>query len=103
MDVTPQLSCPLGSKCEEIKDNTMYRCAWFIKLAGTNPNTGETIDERGCAMAWVPVLLVENSAQQRSTAAAVESFRNEVAATAGTSLFLANYQSNNLRTLDHNT
>lgn len=80
MDVKPALSCPLGSKCEEIRDNTMYRCAWFIQLAGTNPNTGETVDERGCAMAWVPILLIENSAQQRSTAAAVESFRNEVVA-----------------------
>jgi hypothetical protein len=42
-------------------------------------------------MAWVPILLVENSAQQRSTAAAVESFRNEVAATAPTAMLLANY------------
>ena len=91
MDVKPQLSCPLGSKCEEIRDNTMYRCAWFIQLAGQNPNTGETIDERGCAMAWVPILLVENSAQQRSTAAAVESFRNEVMATTPTSVMIASY------------
>jgi len=91
MDVKPQLSCPLGAKCEEIRDNTMYRCAWFIQLAGQNPNTGETVDERGCAMAWLPILMVENSAQQRSTAAAVESFRNEVSATAPTAMLLANY------------
>jgi hypothetical protein len=103
MDVKPQLSCPLGSKCEEIKDNTMYRCAWFINLAGTNPNTGETIDERGCAMAWIPVLLIENSAQQRSTAAAVESFRNEVVATATKPVLVPNYANGNLRALDHNT
>jgi len=56
----------------------MHRCIWFTKLAGTNPNTGETVDENGCAMAWLPVLLVENSRQQMSTAAAVESFRNEM-------------------------
>jgi hypothetical protein len=29
-------------------------------------------------MTWLPVLLIENSQQQRSTGAAVESFRNEV-------------------------
>ena len=29
-------------------------------------------------MGWLPVLLVENSQQQRSTGAAVESFRNEM-------------------------
>lgn len=98
MDVKPQLSCPLGSKCEEIRDNTMYRCAWFIQLAGRNPNTGEDVDERGCAMAWVPILLVENSMQQRGTAAAIESFRNEVVSTAPVSVLVAGYP-NELRTL----
>jgi hypothetical protein len=80
MSVKTELTCPLGSKCEEIRNNTLHRCAWFIELAGRNPNTGQEVNERGCAMAWMPVLLVENSQQQRSTAAAVESFRNEVVA-----------------------
>ena len=78
MQIETVLSCPLGSKCEEIKDNKLHRCAWFIQLAGINPTTGLQQDERGCAMSWVPILLIENSQQQRSTAAAVESFRNEV-------------------------
>jgi hypothetical protein len=72
------LSCPLGHKCEEIKDNAIHRCVWFTKLAGKNPTTGETVDEQCCAMTWLPVLLIENSMQQRSTSAAVESFRNEM-------------------------
>jgi hypothetical protein len=42
-----------------------------------NPNTGEDIDEWGCAITWLPLLTIENSQQQRQTAAAVESFRNE--------------------------
>jgi hypothetical protein len=29
-------------------------------------------------MAWMPMLMIENSQQQRSTGAAVESFRNEM-------------------------
>jgi len=53
-------------------------CAWFTQLRGNNPNTGEPIDEWGCAIAWIPVLLIENSQQQRQTGAAVESFRNEM-------------------------
>ena len=70
--------CPLGmSACEEIKDGAIHRCVWYTKLAGTNPNTGEVMDEHGCAMSWIPMLLIENSMQQRSTSAAVESFRNE--------------------------
>lgn len=42
-----------------------------------NPNTGQEVDEWQCAMNLLPVLLIENSQQQRCTAAAVESFRNE--------------------------
>jgi hypothetical protein len=80
MSVKTELTCPLGSKCEEVRDNALHRCAWFIELAGRNPNTGQEVNERGCAMAWVPILLIENSQQQKSTAAAVESFRNEVVA-----------------------
>ena len=71
------ITCPLGSQCEEIKDNKIHRCAWYTCLAGTNPQTGELIDEWKCSMAWMPIMLVENSNTNRSTTAAVESFRNE--------------------------
>lgn len=47
-------------------------------MRGHNPNTGKDVDEWSCAVAWLPVLLIENSQQQRSTGAAVESFRNEM-------------------------
>lgn len=49
-----------------------------MKVNGANPNTGEQIEEWGCAMAWMPILLIENSQQQRQTGSAVESFRNEM-------------------------
>jgi len=78
MEIKTILTCPLGAKCEEIKDNAIHRCTWYTKLAGVNPNTGEQIDEHGCAIAWLPMLTIENSMQQRSTSAAVESFRNEM-------------------------
>jgi hypothetical protein len=54
------------------------QCAWFTQVRGHNPNTGKEVDEWACAVAWLPVLLIENSQQQRSTGAAVESFRNEM-------------------------
>lgn len=72
------LTCPLGHKCEEARDNKIYRCAWFTRLAGQNPQTGETKDEQGCAMGWLPVLLVENARVSNSTGAAIESFRDEM-------------------------
>jgi len=65
--------CPLIQKdCIELK------CSWFTQIRGVNPNTGLEVDEWGCAITWMPMLLIENSQQQRSTGAAVESFRNEV-------------------------
>jgi hypothetical protein len=77
MEIKTVLTCPLNSKCEEVKDGAIHRCAWYTTLAGTNPNTGDKVDEKGCAIAWLPMLTIENSMQQRSTSAAVESFRNE--------------------------
>ena len=54
------------------------QCMWFVQIRGTHPQTGEPVDEWDCAMVWQPLLLIENSAQQRATGAAVESFRNEM-------------------------
>ena len=72
MQVKPGKLCPLiGEDCRELG------CSWFTQIRGQNPNTGEDIDEWGCAVTWLPFLLIENSQQQRATGAAVESFRNE--------------------------
>jgi len=78
MALETKLSCPLGHKCEEIKDGAIHRCVWFITMQGQHPQTGEVVDERGCAMAWLPILLVENARTNRGTSAAIESFRNEM-------------------------
>lgn len=78
MTIPVILSCPLGHKCEEIRDGAIHRCNWFIELQGTNPNNGQPVNERGCAMAWLPILLIENAGATRSASAAVESLRNEV-------------------------
>lgn len=74
MKIEPKNGCPLDSfnPCRQLD------CAWFIQVRGTNPNTGQEVDEWACSMAWMPMLLIENSQQQRQTGAAVESFRNEM-------------------------
>jgi len=101
MEIKTVLTCPLGAKCEEIKDGAIHRCAWYTKLAGTNPNTGESMDENGCAIAWMPMLMIENSMQQRSTSAAVESFRNEtVQANQKTQQILMLSQTNKMRLIN---
>lgn len=67
-------NCPLNGfeKCKQ------FECAWFCQMKGTDPNTGKEIDDYSCAVAWLPVLLVENALHTRHTGAAVESFRNEM-------------------------
>tara|TARA_R110000765_G_scaffold137012_2_gene236428 strand:- start:94 stop:393 length:300 start_codon:yes stop_codon:yes gene_type:complete len=77
MKIEAKPNCPLN-KFEPCKQ---LDCAWFIKISGHNPNTGADVDEWGCSIAWLPVLLIENSQQQRGTGAAVESFRNEMVKT----------------------
>ncbi len=71
----------------EVKDNCplngfepckKFDCAWFIQIRGTDPNTGDEVDDWGCSMAWMPMLMIENAQQSRQTGAAVESFRNEM-------------------------
>lgn len=78
MEIKVELTCPLGSKCEEAKDGAIHRCAWFVQLEGQNPQTGEIVNEKSCAIGWLPVLLTENARVSRGTSAAVESFRNEM-------------------------
>lgn len=68
-----QKVCPLLKKpCVE------HQCAWYIHIRGQHPQTGQEIDQYDCSMVMQPILMIENSQQQRQTAAAVESFRNEV-------------------------
>ena len=65
--------CPfLKKKCIE------HDCQLYTQLQGTNPNSGQPIDEWGCAVAWLPILLIEGAKETRQGAAAIESFRNEV-------------------------
>lgn len=89
MNVLPDknIRCPstgFAKTCREII--TDCTCPKFVQIRGTNPQGGD-IDQWGCVDSFIPMLLIENSQQQRQTGAAIESFRNEVgrtnAATAG--------------------
>lgn len=74
MKIQPKNQCPLNNfePCRQLD------CTWFTQIRGTNPNTGQEVDDWGCAIAWLPLLLIENAKVSRETGAAVESFRNEV-------------------------
>jgi hypothetical protein len=86
-------NCPLNNfePCKQLD------CAWFVQMRGTDPNTGKEVDDYACAIAWTPMLLIENAAQSRQTGAAVESFRNEMVKGAQESqkLLIASMELNN--------
>ena len=79
--------CPLiQKKCKE------HKCKFFVQLTGTDPNTGQDINNFDCAVAWLPTLLIEGAQQTRHSGAAIESFRNEMVRMNETSLNLLTNQ-----------
>lgn len=72
-----EVTCPLGSKCEEVKGNKVHRCRWYINIRGKHPQKDEIIDQWDCSMAWMPIVMVENAQTNRGQTQAIDSFRNE--------------------------
>lgn len=74
--------CPLGAKCEEVRTDNgkqyIARCPWYVMVRGTDINTGKEIDDWGCAIAWMPTLMINTANESRKGVAATESFRNEM-------------------------
>lgn len=72
-------SCPFGHECQRtLPDNTLDTCRLYVEIEGQNPQNGEIEKKGNCALAWTPILLLEQARVARGTTAAVESFRNEV-------------------------
>lgn len=67
--------CPLWRKPMK---QVCQTCEWWMHIRGKHPQSEEIVDHWSCAIAWLPILMLENSHQQRHTGAAVESFRNEM-------------------------
>tara|TARA_B100001939_G_scaffold346715_1_gene366152 strand:+ start:2000 stop:2308 length:309 start_codon:yes stop_codon:yes gene_type:complete len=64
--------CPLiGESCRQLE------CTWYTKVSGVNPQTGEPVEEYGCAVAWIPFLQMDNTKHVNQAGAAIESLRNE--------------------------
>jgi hypothetical protein len=67
--------CPLHQKdCSQV----CHKCPWWTRVVGKNPQSEELVDDWRCAVALLPMLLIENAQQTRQTGAALESFRNMV-------------------------
>lgn len=77
-----KIICPMmgGEECVEdgaIRNGELVKCRFWVNVMGKHPQTGETVNNGDCAIAWMPVLMIENSSVNRQTGAAIESMRNE--------------------------
>lgn len=71
----PGLDCPLWQKPVE---EVCHKCPWWMQMRGVNKNTGAEVDNWGCAIGFLPMLLIENANQTRGAAAATEDARNQI-------------------------
>ena len=75
--------------CPFLKEECVgSKCMLWTHVLGANPATGQPIDHFDCAITWIPMLLIENSLEERKTGASVQSFRNEMVKSNGTLLTL---------------
>ena len=74
MELKSKNGCPLHNfePCKQLD------CAWFTKIAGKNPQGQKEVEEWGCAITFMPILMVANTNSNTRTQAAVESFRNKM-------------------------
>ena len=79
------MKCPLW---KQPMSKVCHTCNWWTHLRGKHPQSEQEIDEWACAIAFLPMLMIENAQMQRGTQSAVESFRNEMVRTNQSSLVL---------------
>ena len=71
-EVCPFHRCDVSKVC--------HKCPLYVQVRGVDMNTGNPVDHWGCSFTFLPMMLIENTGQQRQTGAAIESLRNEVVA-----------------------
>lgn len=70
------LKCPLWKKT---MSQVCHTCPCWVLIRGKNPQGTEEIDRWDCAIAWLPMLLIENAQQSRQAGASADKVATEVA------------------------
>ena len=59
MSIETVVTCPLGSTCEEIKNEKLHRCKWYMEMDGEDAS-GKVHDKvRKCVMEWQIIMMME--------------------------------------------
>ena len=69
--------CPLLSALRK-QDCVENKCRFWTHLMGKNPQSEGTVDKFGCAIEFLPILLVENAQMIRQAAASTDKVANQV-------------------------
>ena len=69
--------CPFLSAFRK-QDCVEAKCRFWTHLLGKNPQGDGVIDKFGCAIEFLPILLVENAQMIRQTAASTDKVANQV-------------------------
>ncbi len=67
--------CPLHRKDVS---KVCHTCEWYLLVRGSNPQTGDQIDEWGCAISFMPMMQLESSQQMRQAGASADKVATEV-------------------------
>jgi hypothetical protein len=73
-------TCPYGHKCKttDNEGNVIEKCMFFIEMHERNVETTEIRVKEECAIAWTPILLLENARLMAEVRGTTESFRDEM-------------------------
>jgi hypothetical protein len=73
-----QIADPTGKACPyRMRACVGENCPLFVRVLGTDPNTGEQLNQGACAPALTPLMLLEMSQKLDGVQQATESGRNE--------------------------
>lgn len=68
-----------NKKCPYFRKKCLkHDCTHYIALRGLDPQTGQEIDQYGCAIVWQVIATLEGNKETRQAAKAVESLRNKL-------------------------
>ena len=53
-----------------------HSCEWYTHVLGADPQTGVEQDRWGCAVGFLPLLLVQTAGETRAATQTIDKFRN---------------------------
>ena len=69
------LVCPFHQKSMA---EVCHKCPMWVAIRGTDPQTGQEIDDWNCSFYWMPKLVIETAQQSRQAGASTDKVASEI-------------------------